>query len=81
MDSIKTLEPTCALHARMDVLLAQEEVILNAKVALLDITGMRQQRAHLVQLGAIHVQEGTEINVQPVILVIIFNLLVQQLIV
>ena len=78
MGSIKTLEPTRALHARLDALLAQEEAILNARVAPLDIIGMRQQHAQLAQLGVKLAQEGTTTNVQHATLGTTFNLSVQQ---
>ena len=78
MAIIKTLEQIHVLPAQLVVLLAQVEAILNARVVLLDITGMCQQHAHLAQLGAMHVLEGTLISVQRVILVTTFNLLAQQ---
>ena len=76
MGIIKTLEPTHVLLAQLAVLLAQEEAILNAKVAFLDIIGMSQQHAHHAQLNVKLAQEGTTTNVQYATLVIFFNLLV-----
>ena len=78
MGIIKTLEPTHALHVQLDALLAQEEVILNAKVAFRNIIGIRQQRAHHAQLGVKLAQEEATINAQPVILVTTFNHLARQ---